>query len=150
MTQLFNLLNDDCAKDLAKSTVSVGDVYRIEMNKSNGIIPKSGDSSRHKFFVILGFDIDGNAYGGVIINSNINQNMPQTIKDWQMPIRCSKYDFLEHDSFVDCSKLKCASIEKFGMWQFKGCIEQDDIELIVDTIKSSPNETTGHLALYGL
>lgn len=150
MTKLSDLLDDDSLKDIAQKTVKVGDVFRIKMNQQNGITPKKGDDSRKKFFVVLGFDSDGNIYGGVIINSNINQNVPQAVRDWHMPIKCSKYDFLEYDSFVDCSKLKSASIDKFHTWKYLGIIESEDVELIIGTIKESPNETLEHLASFGL
>lgn len=150
MTKLFDLLNNDSIKSITQKSIEIGNVYRIQMDKSNGIIPKPGDTSRNKFFVVLGFDEEGNIYGGVIINSNINQRVPDSVKDWQMPIKQSKYKFLDYDSFVDCSKLKCTSIDKFGKWQFIGIILQEDIELIIGTIKESPNETPEHLALFGL
>lgn len=150
MTKLFDLLDDDSIKDIAQNTIKVGDVFRIKMNQKNGIIPKKGDESRNKFFIVLGFDSEGNIYGGVIINSNINQHIPQAIKDWQMPIKCSKYAFLEHDSFVDCSKLKCASADKFSTWKYLGSVESEDVEIILGTIKESPNETQEHLAMFGL
>lgn len=150
MTKLFDLLDDDSIKDIAQNTIKVGDVFRIKMNQKNGIIPKKGDESRNKFFIVLGLDSKGNIYGGVIINSNINQRIPQAIKDWQMPIKCSKYAFLEHDSFVDCSKLKCASADKFSTWKYLGSVESEDVEIILGTIKESPNETQEHLAMFGL
>lgn len=150
MTKLFDLLNNDSIKSITQKSIEIGNVYRIQMDKSNGITPKPGDTSRNKFFVVLGFDEEGNIYGGVIINSNINQRVPDSVKDWQMPIKQSKYKFLDYDSFVDCSKLKCTSIDKFGKWQFIGTILQEDIELIIGTIKESPNETPEHLALFGL
>lgn len=150
MTKLFDILDEHSARAIAKDSIKVGNVYRIKMDERNGIKPKAGDSSRNKFFIVLGFDSEGNAYGGVIINSNINQNIPQSMKDWHMPIKCSKYSFLEHDSFVDCSKLKTASIEKFGKWQFLGVFSLDDVKLITSTVKDSPNETKEHLAMFGL
>lgn len=150
MTKLFDLLNNDSIKSITQKSIEIGNVYRIQMDKSNGITPKPGDTSRNKFFVVLGFDEEGNIYGGVIINSNINQRVPDSVKDWQMPIKQSKYKFLDYDSFIDCSKLKCTSIDKFGKWQFLGTILQEDIELIIGTIKESPNETPEHLALFGL
>ena len=150
MTILSELLEDDSIQDIARKTIKVGDVYRIKMNQQNGIVPKKGDNSRHKFFIVLGFDCDGNVYGGVIINSNINQNVPQVVKDWQMPIKCSKYSFLEYDSFVDCSKLKCAEIEKFNTLKYLGFIELEDVELIIGTVKESPKETPEHLSIFGL
>lgn len=150
MTKLSDLLDDNSLKAIAKKTIKVGDVFRINMDQRNGIIPKKGDDSRNKFFIVLGFDSEGNIYGGVIINSNINQNIPQAVKDWQMPIKCSKYTFLEYDSFVDCSKLKSASANKFSTWKYLGSVESEDVELIIGTIKESPNETQEHLAMFGL
>lgn len=150
MTKLSDLLDDNSLKDIAKKTIKVGDVFRIKMDQRNGIIPKKGDESRNKFFIVLGFDSEGNIYGGVIINSNINQRIPQAVKDWQMPIKCSKYAFLEYDSFVDCSKLKSASADKFSTWKYLGSVESEDVEIILGTIKESPNETQEHLAMFGL
>lgn len=150
MTKLFDLLGKEEAETFARKNIQVGNVYRIKMDARNGIIPKAGTTSRNKFFIVLGFDKDGNVYGGVIINSNINPNVPQSVKDWQMPIRQTKYPFLEHDSFVDCSKLKCASPEKFGQWKYLGVMEAEDVLLIQETIQSSPNETKAHLAMFGL
>lgn len=76
MTKLFDLLNNDSIKSITQKSIEIGNVYRIQMDKSNGITPKPGDTSRNKFFVVLGFDEEGNIYGGVIINSNINQRVP--------------------------------------------------------------------------
>lgn len=150
MTNFSELLDDDSVKDIARKTVQVGDVYLINMTRKNGIVPKNDDESRNKFFIVLGFDSDGNVYGGVIINSNINRRVPQAVKDWQMPIKCSKYKFLKYDSFVDCSKLKCVEVERFGFWKYLGFLEIDDVEMIIGAIKESPNESSEHLAVFGL
>lgn len=45
MTTLFEMLNNDSIKAIAKNTVKVGDVYRIKMDERNGIKPKAGDIS---------------------------------------------------------------------------------------------------------
>lgn len=150
MTKLFDLLDNNSVNAIAKDSIEVGNVYRIKMNEKNGIKPKPGDDSRNKYFVVLGFDSNGDAYGGVIINSEINNRISPSIKDWQMPIKREKYNFLKHNSFVDCSRLKCADIKKFGSWQFMGFIDSEDVEIIISTIKDSPNETKAHLAMYGL
>ena len=150
MTTLFEMLNNDSIKAIAKNTVKVGDVYRIKMDERNGIKPKAGDKSRNKYFIVLGFDSEGNAYGGVIINSEINPNIPQSMKNCHLHIECSKYSFLDHDSYVDCSKLKIANIEKFGKWQYLGFFSLEDVQLITTTIQGSPIETKEHLAMFGL
>lgn len=120
------------------------------MDRRNDITPKFGDTYRNKYFIILGFDNQGCAYGGVIFYSGINQNVFKSIRDWHMPIKKSKYAFLEHDSYVDCSRLKCVQIQKFSTWKFKGVIERDDIELIIGAIKESPNEKRENLNRFGI
>lgn len=116
MTNVSDLLPFGDMEALARLSVKVGNVYRIKMTEANGIKPKQGDDSRNKFFVVLGYDDEGNIYGGVIINSAINQNIAPAIKDLQMPIKCARYKFLDHDSFVDCSRLKTVPVSKFGYW----------------------------------
>ena len=37
---------------------------------------KPGDDGRNKYFVVLGHDLDGNAIGVVIIDTEINPNLP--------------------------------------------------------------------------
>ena len=150
MIKISDALNEDELSRLAARTVKVGDVYEITMTEANGIKPKPGDASRDKYFVVLGFDSAGVAYGGVIINSQINRNLPGYIKMYHMPIKQSKYPFLRYDSFVDCVQLKRAYPQKFNEWNYLGEIDEYDVELIIGTIKESPRESAEHLALYGL
>lgn len=148
--KISDVLNEDELSRLAARTVKVGDVYEITMTEANGIKPKLGDTSRDKYFVVLGFDSEGVAYGGVIINSQINKNLPGHIKMYHMPIKQAKYPFLRYDSFVDCVQLKMAYPHKFNEWNYLGEIDEYDVELIIGTIKESPRESVEHLAQYGL
>ena len=81
-------------QNIIKEVVKRGDVFVLNLDERNGVIPKDNDVSRNKFFVVLGFDDEGYVYGGVIVNSRINQNMNQIVKDYHMPIKASKYSFL--------------------------------------------------------
>ncbi len=150
MMKISDALNDEELLRLARQTVGIGDVYRMKMTETNGIKLKDGADSRNKYFVVLGFDNKGIAYGGVIINSKINQNLPAHLKMYHMPLLKAKYEFLDHNSFVDCVSLKRAFPEKFSQWQYLGKIDEYDVELIIGTIKESPRENVAHLALYGL
>ncbi|MFG6386447.1 MAG: hypothetical protein K1V80_08265 [Muribaculaceae bacterium] len=150
MMKISDVLNGDELSRLAARTVKVGDVYKMTMTEVNGIKPKAGDSSRDKYFVVLGFDAEGVAYGGVIINSQINKNLPGHIKMYHMPVKQSKYPFLRYDSFVDCIQLKRAYPHKFNEWSYLGEMDAYDVELIIGTIKESPRESAEHLAQYGL
>lgn len=137
-------------QNIVRQTVNVGYVFLVELDKNNGIIPKDGDVTRMKFFVVLGFDGEGNAYGGVIINSRINQQMSQLVKDYHMPIKCAKYTFLKYDSFVDCLQLKTAPLSKLSSGNYKGKMDEEDTELILGTLKSSPREKPARLKKYGI
>ena len=150
MMKFSEALNQDEVSRLALNTISIGDVYEITMTEANGITPKAGDSSRDKYFIVLGFDSNGMVYGGVIINSRINSHLPTHLKMFHMPIRQSKYPFLRYDSFVDCVRLKIASPHNFQNWRLLGKIDEYDISLIIGTIKESPVENAARLVSFGL
>lgn len=150
MMKISDALNEEELLRLASRTVKSGDVYEMTMTEANGIRPKAGDSSRDKYFIVLGFDSDGVAYGGVIINSQINKNLPAHLKMYHMPIRRSKYPFLRYDSFVDCVRLKVAFPQKFNEWKYLGEIDEYDVGLIIGTVKESPAESVERLARFGL
>ena len=46
------------------------------MGKANGITPQGDYETRRKFFIVLGFDDEGNVYGGVVVNSRLNSRLP--------------------------------------------------------------------------
>ncbi len=148
--KISDALNGEELSRLAFRTVRIGDVYEMNMTEVNGIKPKTGDSSRDKYFIVLGFDTDGTVYGGVIINSQINRNLPAHLKMYHMPIKQAKYPFLRYDSFVDCVRLKIAYLKKFKEWNYLGKIDEYDIELIIGTVKESPVESEERIARFGL
>lgn len=150
MMKISDALGGEELSRLASNTVKVGDVYEITMTEANGIRPKANDLSRDKYFIVLGFDSNGLVYGGVIINSQINKNLPAHLKMYHMPIKQSKYPFLRYDSFVDCVRLKVAFPQKFNEWNYLGEIDAYDIELIIGTIKESSVESEEHRAQFGL
>lgn len=80
MMKISDALNEEELLRLASRMVKVGDVYEMTMTEANGIKPKGGDSSRDKYFIVLGFDSNGTAYGDVIINSRINRNLSAHLK----------------------------------------------------------------------
>lgn len=148
--KISDALNENELSKLASQTIKIGDVYKITMTEANGIKPKGGDSSRDKYFIVLGFDSNGVIYGGVIINSKINRNLPPHLKMYHMPIKQSKYPFLRYDSFVDCLQLKIAYPKKFNEWNYLGELDEYDINLIIGTIKESPVESEERLSQFGL
>jgi hypothetical protein len=132
-------------------TIEVGQIYRIKADERNGITPKSGMSFRPKFFVVMGFDNQGNIYGGVVFDSEINRNyVNPDFEDFFLPIPCSKYTFLDHDSYIDCRKLKPSTLETLLEGDFCGDIAHDDFSNIIKLLRMSPRETYVHLKSFGL
>lgn len=142
-------LSDSSLKKLADRSVRIGNVYFIPMDESNGVTPKDGNQYRNKYFVVLGWN-DHEIYGGVIVNSKINQKIPEKLRIYHMPIKCDKYSFLRYDSFINCSELKEVPLSKFWTWKFVGYVIPSDVDIIVSTIKRSPIESPAHLKVFGL
>ena len=131
------------------SEIKIGDVFCVTMNKANGVVPKPGDASRDKFFVVLGFDNDGNVYGGVIFNSFINMNLPPNVRAMHL-IKGESYDFLSYDSYIDCSSIKIVKKNKLLKSTSLGTLEEKDITLVCDKIKSNSRINKAELKRFGL
>ena len=132
------------------SEIKIGDVFRITMNKSNGVVPKPGDTSRNKYFVVLGFDDDGNVYGGVIFNSYININLPPFVQAMQHPVKGKDYEFLSHDSYIDCSSIKAVKKNKLLKSSSLGTLNTEDISSVCEKIKHNSRISKIELKRFGL
>ena len=150
MTILGDIL-EDVGDKLAQDNIKVGNVYLINLDQQNGITPKNGDLSRDKFFIVLGFDNEGNVIGGLVINSKINYNLPSSVTDYQLPIKVEQCPFLKYNSFVNCSKIIVANKAKFTKNTYRGEISDPEfIDLLINTVKESPTVNTKLLKRFGL
>lgn len=131
--------------------IEVGQIYLIKADESNDITPKDGMAYRPKFFVVMGIDEEGNIYGGVVFDSEINRNhVSPMMMEFFMPIAASEYAFLTHDSYLDCSKLKPAVAEKLLAGELKGVLKPAHMTEAKRLICMSPRESFIHLRKYGL
>ena len=136
MTNIGDLLGN-AANELLQSSINVGDVYLLNLYPSNGITPKNDDATRNKFFIVLGFDNEGNVIGGLVINSK--------------PISVKQCPFLQHNSFVNCSKIIVAKRTKFSKDTYRGEISDTELlELIIETVKESPTINKKQLKDFGI
>ena len=151
MTTVLGDILGDVGDKLAQDNIKVGNVYLINLDQQNGITPKNGDLTRDKFFIVLGFDQEGNVIGGLVINSNINYNLPSNVTDYQLPIKVEQCPFLKHNSFVNCSKIIVANKTKFTKKTYRGEITDPELlNLIINTVKDSPTVNTKQLKIFGL
>ena len=151
MTTVLGDILGDVGDKLAQDNIKVGNVYLISLDQQNGITPKNGDLTRDKFFIVLGFDQEGNVIGGLVINSNINYNLPSSVTDYHLPIKVEQCPFLKHNSFVNCSKIIVANKTKFTKKTYRGEITDPELlNLIINTVKDSPTVNTKQLKIFGL
>ena len=150
MTNFGDLLGD-LADELTQNSINIGDVHLLNLDQNNGITPKSGDTTRNKFFIVLGFDNEGNVIGGLVINSKINYKLPPSVTDYQLPVSVEQFPFLEHNSFINCSKIIVAKRSKFNKTTYRGEISDTEMmELIINTVKDSPTVNKMQLKEFGI
>lgn len=150
MTNFGDLLGD-LADKLTQNSINIGDVHLLNLDQNNGITPKSGDTTRNKFFIVLGFDNEGNVIGGLVINTKINYKLPPSVTDYQLPVSVEQFPFLEHNSFINCSKIIVAKRSKFNKTTYRGEISDTEMmELIINTVKESPTVNKMQLKEFGI
>lgn len=129
------------ANGLKPEDIRIGDIFRIRMDESNGIIPKDGLDFRPKFFIILGCAPDGTLYGGVVINKAVNPNIPEAKQKLHMEIQRKDYGFLTREkSYIDCSKVMQVSVATILTWEYLGAAPANDIPLIINSLTSPDNK----------
>lgn len=153
---LLDLLSNEIKDKLISSILEIGSVYRMKLTEEEGITPKNeGDISRNKYFIIVGFDNEGNAIGFLTINSNPREGFSSELNKLQYPLSKDRYVFLEGKTrYVDCSQIKCIKKEKFNdlfdSRKSHGAILSEDLELILECVKNSPTITRKELKKYGI
>lgn len=151
MPNLEDLLSDVSRNSLIE--IKIGSVYRMKLNQEDGVIPKKGDNSRNKYFIVLGIDEENNVIGHVLINSNLNSALPQTLRDLQYPLSCEDYAFLQGQSrYVDCSDLKKMTKTRF-YHLYKGVygeVNEEEIELIKGALKDAKTISPKDLKRFGI
>lgn len=134
-----------------KTTVEIGDIFLIKANEENGITPKYGDLYRPKFFIVMGRASDGSIYGCVHFNSELNREyIAPGYEEFYLPISKSEYSFLDHDSYIDCVKLKVASESKLLSGLFMGRIKEKHYNAIKQKVCLSPRNESLFLRMLGL
>ncbi len=129
-------LSEDQKKILFKSQNKAGFIFHAY----------SEDARKNKFLIIVGQTEDALLIGHVLINSLINENYAPTpeLQTLHMPIYAKDYDFLSHDSYIDCSRLydieynKIETIYITPSGGYKGVLTQNDISSLKYMIKNSP------------
>lgn len=136
MAKLQDLLSAVSQENLTSSQAVEGAVFRMHLGDKEGVKGKNvGDDGRNKYFVVMGHDSEGNAIGFVLVDSNINPNLPKKRQNAHYKILAKNNAFLNGtDRYVDCSDFKQISkkrfAELFGKDKAKGNIDPVDLQAI--------------------
>ena len=125
-------------EELKRRALEVGQVLRMEMFPEDSVHPKKGKSSKEKRFVIIGKH-DDKVVAALLINSQINENLFMKIGPYQHLISSERYDFLDHDSYVDgylIREFDAARVMKSA--QYLGALASEDVEESIQRAVSSP------------
>jgi hypothetical protein len=96
---------ENIQRKFADTRIKPGSVVKFEVPDT--IPPKI------KYFIILGADGDNIMVATVFINSHINPNIftSEKLKKLHYKLEVVNYNFLEYDSYVDCSDVRERKIE---------------------------------------
>lgn len=154
-TSIADILSKKAKSRLVLPNINKGDIFKMRLTPKEGIIPKNeGDTDRDKYFIVLGKTETGSLIGFVVIDTAINIHISQELQDLHCPMNATKYPFLKKNRFICCAELKEITFDNFvdryeGEGRF-GQLEDDDMELVIGALKSSPLVTPKQLKKFGL
>ena len=90
-SSLADMLSQAKITELIGSVVEEGDVYRMRLDSREDVVGKDGTDSRNKYFVLVGNDKEGNAFGFFLIDTNINPYLPEARKQKHIKLLSCKY-----------------------------------------------------------
>ncbi|MBA3012349.1 MAG: hypothetical protein FP812_19265 [Desulfobacula sp.] len=102
-------------------------------------------AQKEKFYVVAGISEDSILVGHVLINSKSYKQYAPTpeIETLHIPIYEIDYDFLHHDSYIDCRKLHDMDYIRIedmfvkDKGKYKGMLTDEDIEALKYTIQNA-------------
>lgn len=156
MTNLKDLLSAESLENLTTSQAVEGSVFRMHLGSEEGVRGKNpGDVGRNKYFVVLGHDTEGNAIGFVLVDTNINPNLPKKRQEAHYRILAKDNAFLDGvDRYVDCSDFKVISkrrfAELFGSEKAKGTIDDASLTAIKQITSNYEDASPKLLKRFGL
>ena len=131
--------------------VKVGNIYKIEADERNGITPPHGRKTWFKHFAVMGIADDGSLMGCVVFDSEKNrEHIEPGYDEFFIPIPQGKYSFIDHDSFLECLKLKPATLSNIRHGKAEGCLSDDDLKKALELTKKSNRNSIMTLKAYNI
>ena len=148
--KLGDFFPDDLQNTRFNDKIEVGSVLKYFVEDTT--------PPKYKRMIVIGITDDKVTIATVYINSELNTNVfkNKRMQALQVPIKKEDRDYLEHDSYVDCSFLHVKQIEKLTE-EFKnhkleslGKTSKEDLDLIKGTLISAETISIKQKKQYGL
>lgn len=137
---IADLLGEDLPEELKpKHCIEIGNVYRIPLGRKDGLTVLHEEEILSKYFIVIGTDVQGNVYGGLLISSEPPKNIPHTILMYQYQVKAENNTFLKWDSWVNCTKIYKSSQDKLTIKNFLGCLDEESRYYIISAILDDSN-----------
>lgn len=131
--------------------IEVGNINKIEADERNGITPPLGRKTWFKHFVVMGISDDGSLIGCVVFDSEKNrEHIEPGYDEFFIPIPQGKYSFIDHDSFLECLKLKPATLSNIRHGKPEGRLTEDDLKKALELTKKSNRNSNITLQTYNI
>ncbi|WP_295213729.1 hypothetical protein [uncultured Chryseobacterium sp.] len=137
--------------EFAKRNIDPGAAILIELPEFN--------LTYKKYVIFLAKDnIDFAKCGILVINSEINENVNRNpfLKSQHVSIDCARHDFLEIDSFIDCTKIHPQNLQHIIDYIIKnpekicGNVEKDIMVKVINVLSISPYISKNEKRKYNL
>lgn len=132
--------------------MTIGDIAYMTLRRSDGLVLKDGYATRRKYVVIVGFTSEGNAVGALLINSHIAWiKSSGELLDYQYPIKRTSYvEFLDYDSWIDCSELFEIQSDRIKDESIVGHLIDEDLSYVMECLKECPFIGNTEKKMFGL
>lgn len=116
------------------------------------------NAAKVKILVVVGENVESNSIACCYINSEVNHNVNYTaeLKGLQHAVSSSTYDFLSHDSYLDCSKItvhsKADVLDQIrdNPGDCKGALLQADKNVVLSNLKRATTLSAYKKRSFGL
>lgn len=126
-------------EELRKQAVEIGQVLKMDMYPSDGVVTKRGSDHKEKRFVIIGKE-ENKLIAALLINSQINPHLFNRIGPYQHVISEDRYDFLDHTSYIDGYSIREFDVQRVMRYaKYLGSIEADDLQEAINHVCDSPD-----------
>lgn len=151
MQPFSDFLPKETQNQFVEANLKIGSVLKFKVSFKNGI-------TKYKIQVIVGINNGKTLLASVFVNSEINPNVfhNQNLKDLHLQLEADGRDFLDHDSFVDCSDIIEYDINETQKRLLQnpkihiGHLSDDDLASIRDKIRGAKTISKKKKTEFGL